>query len=154
MKTYYKERKISNRSFDFSSKQNIIVPLILDINDVLVCLPHLSCLPIFHLLSHLLADQILLNSSHDLLTNLRSLYFWTVITVMKVTVMEIYLRDWDGWRSNSSKLGFFSNNPKNYFQKMSYFSINRKQSVWAKNEHLKIWWAFMYGMFLKVFCMP
>ena len=34
-KTLYKERKINNRSFDFLSKQNIIVPLILDINDVI-----------------------------------------------------------------------------------------------------------------------
>ena len=31
-RTFYKERKINNRSFDFLSKQNIIVPLILDIN--------------------------------------------------------------------------------------------------------------------------
>ena len=30
---FYKERKNNNRSFDFLSKQNIIVPLILDIND-------------------------------------------------------------------------------------------------------------------------
>ena len=30
--TFYKERKINNRCFDFLSKQNIIVPLILDIN--------------------------------------------------------------------------------------------------------------------------
>ena len=30
---FNKERKINNRSFDFLSKQNIIVPLILDIND-------------------------------------------------------------------------------------------------------------------------
>ena len=29
--TFYKERKINNRFFDFLSKQNIIVPLILDI---------------------------------------------------------------------------------------------------------------------------
>ena len=34
-KTFYKERKINNRCFDFLSKQNIIVPLILDINDLL-----------------------------------------------------------------------------------------------------------------------
>ena len=32
-RTFYKERKINNRSFDFLSKQNIIVPLILDINE-------------------------------------------------------------------------------------------------------------------------
>ena len=32
IRTFYKERKINNRSFDFLSKQNIIVPLILDIN--------------------------------------------------------------------------------------------------------------------------
>ena len=32
-RTFYKERKINNRSFDSLSKQNIIVPLILDIND-------------------------------------------------------------------------------------------------------------------------
>ena len=31
-KTFYKGRKINNRCFDFLSKQNIIVPLILDIN--------------------------------------------------------------------------------------------------------------------------
>ena len=31
-RTFYKEQKINNRSFDFLSKQNIIVPLILDIN--------------------------------------------------------------------------------------------------------------------------
>ena len=32
-RTFYKERKINNRCFDFLSKQNIIVPLILDINE-------------------------------------------------------------------------------------------------------------------------
>ena len=32
-RTFYKERKINKRCFDFLSKQNIIVPLILDIND-------------------------------------------------------------------------------------------------------------------------
>ena len=32
-KTFYKERKINNRCFDFLSKQNIIVPLILNINE-------------------------------------------------------------------------------------------------------------------------
>ena len=32
-RTFYKERKINNRCFDFLSKQNIKVPLILDIND-------------------------------------------------------------------------------------------------------------------------
>ena len=32
-RTFYKERKFNNRSFDFLSKQNIIVPLMLDIND-------------------------------------------------------------------------------------------------------------------------
>ena len=31
-RTFYKERKINNRCFDFLSKENIIVPLILDIN--------------------------------------------------------------------------------------------------------------------------
>ena len=30
---FYKERKINNSSFDFLSKQNKIVPLILDINE-------------------------------------------------------------------------------------------------------------------------
>ena len=38
-RTIYKERKINNRSFDFLSKQNIIVPLILDINDITEILP-------------------------------------------------------------------------------------------------------------------
>ena len=32
-RTFYKERKFNNRCFDFLSKQNIKVPLILDIND-------------------------------------------------------------------------------------------------------------------------
>ena len=32
-RAFYKERKINNGSFDFLSKQNIIVPLILDINE-------------------------------------------------------------------------------------------------------------------------
>ena len=32
-RTFYKERKINNRCFDFLSKQNIIVPLIQDINE-------------------------------------------------------------------------------------------------------------------------
>ena len=32
-RTFYKKRKINNRCFDFLSKQNIIVPLILDINE-------------------------------------------------------------------------------------------------------------------------
>ena len=32
-RTFYKERQINDRSFVFLSKQNIIVPLILDIND-------------------------------------------------------------------------------------------------------------------------
>ena len=32
-RTFYKEWKINNRCFDFLSKQNILVPLILDIND-------------------------------------------------------------------------------------------------------------------------
>ena len=32
-RTFYKERKINNRCFDFMSKQNIIVPLILDLNE-------------------------------------------------------------------------------------------------------------------------
>ena len=32
-RTFYKERKINNRCFDFLSKQNIVVPLILDIYD-------------------------------------------------------------------------------------------------------------------------
>ena len=32
-RTFYKERKINIRSFDFLSKQNIIVPLILNITD-------------------------------------------------------------------------------------------------------------------------
>ena len=31
-RTFYIERKIKNRCFDFLRKQNIIVPLILDIN--------------------------------------------------------------------------------------------------------------------------
>ena len=35
-RTFYKERKINNRCFDFLSKQNMIVPLILDINDIRV----------------------------------------------------------------------------------------------------------------------
>ena len=34
-RTFYKERKINNRSFNFLSKQHIIVPLILDINALL-----------------------------------------------------------------------------------------------------------------------
>ena len=33
-RTFYKERKINNRCFDFLSKQNIIVPLILDMNEI------------------------------------------------------------------------------------------------------------------------
>ena len=33
---FYKERKINNRCSDFLSKQNIIVPLILDINDAFI----------------------------------------------------------------------------------------------------------------------
>ena len=33
-RTFYKERKINNRCFDFLSKQNIIFQLILDINEI------------------------------------------------------------------------------------------------------------------------
>ena len=32
-RTFYNERKMNNRCFDFLSKQDIIVPLILDINE-------------------------------------------------------------------------------------------------------------------------
>ena len=32
-RTFYKERKVNNRCFDFLSKQNTIVPLIFDINE-------------------------------------------------------------------------------------------------------------------------
>ena len=35
-RTIYKERKINNRCFEFLSEQNIIVPLILDINIALI----------------------------------------------------------------------------------------------------------------------
>ena len=52
-RTFYKERKINNRSFDFLSKQNIIVPLILDINELYTQIFHTNVEIVFKKLDYI-----------------------------------------------------------------------------------------------------
>ena len=52
-RTFCKERKINNRSFDFLSKQNIIVPLILDINELYTQIFHTNVEIVFKKLDYI-----------------------------------------------------------------------------------------------------
>ena len=63
LRTFFKERKINNRCFDFLSQQGIIVPLILDINGEYQCM---KCKRINKIYKRTFVDFVTARKQHNL----------------------------------------------------------------------------------------